>query len=193
MTASGDEIGLPPPRTNGGMPLMDALKVRCSTRDFSAQSLSLQVLSDLLWAAQGVNRKDSGKRTAPSAKDTREIEIYVAIADGAYRFDPERHRLRRVLEGDIRPLTGTQDFVRHAPANLVYVADLGRMDTSEENRRLYAAADAGFIAQNVSLFCASAGLGTVVRGSVERAVLAEALGLSPRQQVILAQSVGHFR
>jgi SagB-type dehydrogenase family enzyme len=139
-----------------------------------------------------VNRTDSGKRTAPSARDWREIEVLVATAEGAYRYDPQTHVLRQVVAGDIRRLTGTQDFVATAPVNLVYVADLKRMgDAGAEQKALYSAADSGFIAQNVYLFCASAGLATVVRGSVDREALAAALGLSSHQQIILAQSVGY--
>lgn len=121
----------------------------------------------------------------------REIIVYVVTAAGAHVFDPDAHALRRVVAGDVRALTGTQDFVAQAPLNLVYVADLGRMDASEENKRLYSAADAGFIAQNVYLFCASAGLATVVRGNIDRHALAAALRLSPQQQIILAQTVGY--
>ena len=190
--AGGSElIRLPAPQTHGGMPLMEALKARHSSRDFSSRALPLQVLSDLLWAANGVSRPESGKRTAPSAKDMREISVYVASVDGAYLFDPNAHTLHRVVERDIRKITGIQDFVGQAPLNLVYVSDLSRMDTNEENKRFYSATDTGFIAQNVYLFCASAGLATVVRGSVDREALAAALGLAPHQQIILSQTVGY--
>jgi SagB-type dehydrogenase family enzyme len=183
---------LPPPHTTGGMPLMQALKERHSTREFSAKPLSAQVLSDLLWAASGVNRPDSGKRTAPSARDRREIMIYVAMADGAYAYAPEAHTLQRVATRDLRALTGQQDFVVTAPVNLVYVADLNRMgDASAEDKTRYAAADTGFIAQNVYLFCAANGLGAVVRGLVDREALGAALGLAPHQQIVLAQTVGY--
>lgn len=187
----GEPLRLPPPRMEGGMPLMQALKSRQSGREFSPKPLPLQVLSDLLWAAQGVNRPESGKRTAPTARDWREIDVYVAGADGVYVYEPNTHALRRVLDKDIRALTGTQDFPATAPVNLVYVADLARMDTTEDYRQLYAATDTGFIAQNVYLYCASAGLATVVRGSVDRKALAAALGLRPRQQIVLAQTVGY--
>lgn len=185
---------LPPPHTTGGMPLMQALKERHSTREFSTKPLPEQLLSDLLWAASGVNRPDSGKRTAPSARDRREITIYVAMADGTYVYAPEAHALQRVVARDLRALTGQQDFVTTAPVNLVYVADLNRMgDASAEDKTRYAAADTGFIAQNVYLFCAANGLGTVVRGWVERAALRSALGLAPHQQIVLAQTVGYPR
>jgi SagB-type dehydrogenase family enzyme len=197
MTASGlaqdsAAIKLPPPETAGGMPLMQALKARHSTREFDSRALPPQLLSNLLWAANGVNRPDSGKRTAPSARDWREIDVYVATAEGAFRYDPPTHTLKRVVAGDIRSLTGVQDFVATAPVNLVYVADLDRMgDAGAEQKARFSAADAGFIAQNVYLFCASAGLATVVRGLFDQAVLAKTLGLGSQQRIILAQSVGY--
>ena len=185
-------IKLPPPETAGGMPLMQALKARHSTREFSRQPLPPQVLSNLLWAANGVNRPDSGKRTAPSARDWREIDVIVTTAEGAYRYDPPSHSLIRVVAGDIRQLTGKQEFVAGVPVNLVYVANLDRMsEASAEDKALYSAADAGFIAQNVYLYCASAGLAVVVRGLVNREALGAALGLGENQRIILAQSVGY--
>lgn len=183
---------LVPPQLTGGKPLMQTLHERRSTREFAARPLAPQDLSNLLWAASGVNRPDTGKRTAPSARDWREIDIYVVTADGVSVYDPDAHALRRVLARDLRALTGQQDFVAGAPLNLVYVADLDRMaDAGAEDQLRYAAAGAGFIAQNVYLYCASAGLNTVVRGRVDRAALAAALGLGPRQQIILAQTVGY--
>jgi len=188
-------IKLPPPETAGGMPLMQALKARHSTREFSSKPLPPQVLANLLWAASGVNRPDTGQRTAPSAHDWREIDVYVTTADGAYRYDPPTHTLKRVVAGDIRPLAGVQDFVATVPLNLVYVADLERMSgASAEDKAFYSATDAGFIAQNVYLYCASAGLAglaVVVRGLVDREALGAALGLGKHQRIILAQSVGY--
>jgi SagB-type dehydrogenase family enzyme len=187
-----DLMKLPAPETEGGMPLMQALKQRHSTRELREDALPLQVLSNLLWAASGVNRPQTGQRTAPTARDWREIDVYVALANGTYRFEPDTHALRRVLPQDLRALTGTQDFPARAPVNLVYVASLDRMHgTTDEHRQLYSATDTGFIAQNVYLYCASAGLATVVRGSVDREALGAALGLGPAQRVILAQSVGY--
>jgi SagB-type dehydrogenase family enzyme len=183
---------LPSPRIEGGMPLMQALNARHSTREFDNQSLSSQTLSDLLWAAGGINRRDSGKRTAPSARDWREIEIYVVTAGGVQVYQPETHALRRVSDRDVRASTGRQDFPGTAPLNLVYVANYARMtDADAEQKAFYAAADTGFIAQNVYLFCASSGLGAVVRGAVDRDALSVALGLGPDQHVTLAQTVGY--
>lgn len=194
LAKEGSVIKLPSPQTSGGMPLMQALKERHSAREFSNKPIPDAVLSNLLWAAAGVNRPATGQRTAPSARDWREIDIYVVTATAVSRYDPEMHSLHTVLTRDVRAVTGTQDFVATAPLNLVYVADLRRMGgASAESQNLYAAADTGFIAQNVYLYCASAGLATVVRGSVDRQALAVALELAPQQQIMLAQSVGYPR
>jgi len=187
-------IGLPAPRTDGGKPLMQALKARSSSRAFSSEKLPTQVLSDMLWAAFGVNRPDSGKRTAPSAVNWQEIDIYVADADGLYLYDAHAHALKPVLAKDIRALTGRQAFVREAPVNLIYVADFAKMGgAADDDKVFYSAADTGFISQNVYLYCASEGLATVVRGLVDRPALAEAMKLRSDQNIILAQSVGYPR
>lgn len=188
-------IMLPKPETTGGKPLMIALKERRSSREFAADGLPLNILSDLLWAANGINRADSGKRTAPSAQDRREIGVYVVVADGVYLYDAEANALKLMVAGDIRSLTGRQDFVSEAPLNVVYVADFSRMDSSAsvEEKQFYAAADTGFMAQNVYLYCASQGLATVVRGSIDRAALARAMHLGPSQRITLAQTVGFAR
>jgi SagB-type dehydrogenase family enzyme len=185
-------IELPKPRTEGGMPLMEALAARETSRSFSSEKLPEQILSDLLWAAFGINRPDSGKRTAPSARNWQEIDVYVAVAEGVYLYDAKAHRLEPVLAEDLRAMTGTQGFVKDAPVNLIYVADLARMTgASDSDRVFYSAADTGFIAQNVYLYCASEGLATVVRGAVSRPALKKALGLRADQEIILAQSVGY--
>jgi SagB-type dehydrogenase family enzyme len=186
------KIVLPAPVMKGGLPLMEALSLRSTSRSFAPDALPPQVLSDLLWAAAGINRPDSGKRTAPTARNWQEVDIYVAMADGLYLYDPQEHALGLVRAGDIRAATGRQDFVAGAPVNLVFVADYSRMgDVPEETKKFYAATDTGFIGQNVYLYCASAGLATVVRGAVDRDALAEEMGLRPDQRVILAQTVGY--
>lgn len=185
-------VDLPRPRTTGGRPLMEVLRDRKSTREFSKKEIPLQVLSDLLWAAWGVNRPESGRRTAPSAVNWQEIDVYVASAQGLYLYDASGHSLKQVLAEDIRGLTGTQDFVKDAPINLIFVADYSRMgQSSRENKDFYSAADAGFISQNVYLFCASEGLATVVRGLLDRDRMSEKMKLAPEQKVILAQTVGY--
>ena len=185
-------VSLSPPQMTGGRPLMQVLKDRSTSRSFSAEKLPPQMLSNLLWAAFGINRPESGHRTAPSAMDHQEIDIYVALAEGLYVYEAKAHVLQPVLAGDIRAMTGRQPFVADAPVNLVYVADLGRMGkASKEEQDLYSAADTGFISENVYLFCASEGLATVVRGSVDREALAKAMRLRPDQKIILAQTVGY--
>jgi nitroreductase len=184
-------IKLPPPQTAGGGELLQALKLRKSTRAFSARPLPQELLSTLLWAAFGINRSASGGRTAPSAHNWQEIDVYAALADALYRYDAQAHALNLAVSGDLRPLTGVQDFVGTAPLNLVYVADFSRMkDASETDRTFFAATDAAVIAQNVYLFCAATNLAVVVRGLVDRRKLAPAMGLRREQRIVLAQSVG---
>ena len=186
------DIPLPSPRMDGGMPLMQALKERHSTRAFSSKALPDQVLADLLWAAFGINRPDTGRRTAPSARNWQEVDVFAVTENGAYLYDAKANVLRAVAAGDLRKLAGLQEFVGTAPLNLVFVADSARMTgSSPEDQALYAGADVGFIGQNVYLFCASEGLATVVRGMVDRAALAKALGLSDNKKIILAQTVGY--
>jgi len=194
LARGGDAIVLPPPQTTGTVSLLQALRSRRSLREFSSRPLPLDVLSTLLWSGFGVNRPDSGGRTAPSAHNWQEIEVFAALPDGAYRYDARDHALRLVVAGDLRAATGVQDFVANAPLNLVYVADFGKMvDANAEDRTFYASADAGFVAQNVYLYCAAAGLACVVRGLVDRRRLAPALQLHIDQRIVLAQTVGYTR
>jgi SagB-type dehydrogenase family enzyme len=195
--ATGQEplrtVQLPRPDTTGGKPLMQVLKDRRTSRSFAAKELSDQIMSNLLWAAFGINRPD-GRRTAPSARDWQEIEIYVALPGGLFLYEARAHALRQVLHADIRSKTGMQDFVGEAPVNLVYVAALEEAKTQQgDESLLYMGADCGCIAQNVYLFCASEGLGTVVRGMVDRKELASVMKLRPDQRILLAQTVGYTK
>ncbi len=184
-------VQLPPPQTTGGRPLMEVLKDRKSTREFGSGTLSQQTLSNLLWAAFGINRPD-GRRTAPSAMNWQEVSIYVATPAGVYVYDAKTNVLEPVLAGDFRAATGTQPFVKDAAVNLVYVSDLSKSGgAASSEAEMYTAADVGFIAQNVYLYCASEGLGAVVRASVDKPALAKTLKLQPQQRIILAQSVGY--
>ena len=186
-------VALPAPQTSGGKPLMQALKERKSTREYSPEKLSPQVLSNLLWAGWGINRED-GRRTAPSASNRQEIEVYAVTADGAYIYDAKANTLIPAVKGDFRKQTGTVPFVAEAPLNLVYVADFSKLGNGDDNaKNATANANTGLIAQNVYLFCASEGLGTVVRGSVPRAELSKALNLRPEQRITLAQTVGYIK
>jgi nitroreductase len=184
-------IDLPAPKKTGGMPLMEALAKRSTSRAFDSKDLSPQQLSSLLWASFGVNRPD-GKRTAPSANNHLETDIYVILKQGAYIYDAGSNKLILVVAEDIRSLGGTQPFVKDAPVTLVFVADFARMGKgSDENKKNTANIDVGYISQNAYLFCASEGLVTGARGSVDRAALGPKLKLRPDQMIILAQSVGY--
>jgi SagB-type dehydrogenase family enzyme len=184
-------ISLPSPGKNGGLPLMEALAKRHSAREFASDPLPLPLLSNLLWAAYGINREDGG-RTAPSALNAQEIDIYVALPSGAYRYDAAANVLALVAASDVRRITGYQDFVDDAPLDLVYVADFTRLSRVPfSQRESYASVAAGAIAQNVYLFAASNNLATVLRAWIDRTAIAEALGLTHDQQVLLSQTVGY--
>jgi nitroreductase len=187
----GEAIPLPKPQIEGGMRLMQSLKERQTSRSFSSVKLSQQLLSNLLWAADGANRPD-GKRTAPTARNRQEIDVYVATADALYLYDARGNALQPVVEKDLRELTGMQPFVKDAPVSLVFVADYAKMgEGSESDKAVFAAADAGFVSQNVYLFCASEGLATGVRAMIPRDELAQAMKLRPDQKIVLAQCVGY--
>ena len=185
-------IALASPLLNGGNTLTAALTRRKSVREFAPTPLSLQQLSELLWAANGINRPETGGRTAPSAHGLNEIDIYVARPEGVSQYEPVAHRLRLKHAVDARNLTGYQDFVGKAPLDLVYVVNHARADQMPEAvRETFAGVAAGAISQNVSLYCASAKLGCVVRGWLNQRLLAEALSLNEDEVPVLAQTVGH--
>ncbi len=194
----GDVIKLPPAQTEGGMPLMQALKLRRSTRGGFGpdKPLSMQVVSNLLWAADGVNR-EGGHRTAPSAADWQNIDIYLTTADGLYLYDPKKHELKVLGREDVRAVAGQQPFVTEAPLNLIYVADMARASFGgkrmPEVEETWSFANTGFIAQNVYLFCASENLACIVRAMIDPAAIAKTLKLRPEQKAILAQTVAHFK
>jgi nitroreductase len=187
-------VTLPAPKTEGGKPLMEALKARSSAREFGTERLPTQLLASLLWAGWGINRPD-GRRTAPSASNKQEIEIYVVLPEGAYSWDAKANVLNPVAAGDHRGETGTQPFPAAAPLNLVYVADMTKVSrpATDPQQMLNIGADCGFIAQNVYLFCASEGLASVVRASISRETLAKALKLRESQVIVLAQTIGFPR
>ena len=186
------EIALPAAQSTGGMPLMEALASRQSQREFSSAALSPQQLSNLLWACAGVNRPDVGGRTAPSAMDAQEVDLYAAMAGGLYRYEPRAHRLVLTVAADVRRVTGYQDFVDEAALDLVYVGELGRMKlVPAALRESYAFVAAGAMSQNASLYCASQGLATVIRAWFDRDALAQAMALTGEQRILLAQTVGH--
>ncbi|MDZ4199351.1 MAG: nitroreductase family protein [Kiritimatiellia bacterium] len=187
---SAEPWKLPPPDLLHTGTLMQALSTRRSARTFDSRELPDSILSDLLWAAVGVNRSD-GRRTAPSARNWQEMDVLAATASGVYRYNPTDHQLEQISPDDLRSRINAQPFTATAPVCLIYVADTDRMKgAGDEQRTLYSAADTGFISQNVYLFCASRGLHTVVLGSIDRKTISELLNLKDSQKIILAQPVG---
>ena len=185
-------IPLPPAETSGGAPLMQTLNNRKSTKEFTTKAIPLQQLSNLLWAAFGINRPESGKRTVATAVNCQDIEVYVVLEKAAYVYQAKEHLLVPIVNRDVRSLAATQQYAQAAPVNLVYVSDYGKMaDHSNDKKGIYAAFHAGAISQNVYLFCASAGLGAVVRDSVDRDGLSDAMNLRQDQVIVMAQTVGY--
>ena len=184
-------IQLLKPQIGSGNPFMQLLWKRMSSREFSPEPLPVEVLSNLLWAAFGINRPD-GKRTAPTASNRQEIDIYVAAANGLYLYDAKTNLLNPILAEDIRGMTGRQPYVKEAAVNLIYVADYSKMGkVTNEDKDLFSAAATGLISENVYLYCASEGLATVVRANIDKPALASVMKLRPDQKIILAQSVGY--
>ena len=192
-----DTIQLSAPQMDKGLAVMRALGARRSQRDFTNEPLTRQQLSELLWAANGVNRPD-GRRTAPAAVNIQIVDIYVLLPEGVYRYDATGLRLLPVAAGDCRKAAGRQEFVITAPVNLIFVLDrakskglpTGATDTS---RLVWAYVNAGCQAENAALYCASEGLGGVVRAGFRSVELGQALKLTPEQTPLLAFTVGHPR
>ncbi len=191
-TLFAQDIKLPTPRKTGGKPLMECLAARHSTKSFdSSKKLDKQTISNILWAAWGYNRAD--KRTAPSSRNKQEMDIYVALPEGMYLWDAKQNILKLVVKADQRKATGKQDYVENASANFVFVCNIDKADVNGNNQKLTEAtyANAGFISQNIYLYCASEGLGTVVRGYVPKDELAKKMKLNKKQMIVLAQSIGY--
>jgi SagB-type dehydrogenase family enzyme len=183
---SAQDIKLNTPNKVSGKLLMQALSERKSSRDFIDKDLPIDVLSNLLWAANGFNREN--KRTAPTANDKQEIELYVTLKSGVYLYDAKNSLLKLIKTGDHRKSAGSQDFVAQASANIIFVADMEKASSRE-----YAYTDCGFVAQNIYLFAASEGLGAVARGWYDKEVLAKLLDLPSHKEVLMTQSVGYVK
>jgi SagB-type dehydrogenase family enzyme len=191
-TSNLQKVVLPEARKSGGKPLMEALNERKTGRDYSDKKLSEQMLSDLLWAAFGINRPTEGKRTAPSAVNWQETTLYVCLTTGIYTYNAKENSLDPVISGDNRAKMGIQTFAGEAAVVLVYVADYTKMgDASKEDKDIYSAMDVGYISQNVYLYCASEGLSTVALGYIDKEKMAEVLKLNKDQKIILSQCVGY--
>lgn len=193
--AADKVIKLPKPNLKRAGTVMKALSERHSTREYASKALSMADLSDLLWAANGINRNDSGKRTAPSALNKQDVDVYVVMPEGSYLYDAKNHQLNLVAEGDHRgAVAGGQAFVKSAPLSLVLISDISRFgDVKNVRNQLMGAMDAGIVSQNISLFCSSASLATVPRASMDFDQLKKVLKLKDSQMPMMNHPVGYFK
>lgn len=190
LCAAEKTIKLPPPDKAGGKPLMQCLTERKSERKFDSKPLPPQILSDLLYAADGISRPD-GRKTVPTARNLQSQEVYVAMADGLYLYHPKTHSLDLVKAGDIREKCGMQAIHKTAPIVLIYVGDVSKIGKNAAEKVFYAANHAGYASQNVYLYCTSAGLATVVCGLVNKPELEKAMELPGTKRVQLTQPVAY--
>jgi SagB-type dehydrogenase family enzyme len=191
-SADLEPVKLNPPSPDRGLSVMKALAVRASVREYSSRDLTLQDLSDLLWSANGINRPDKGMRTASSAMNAQDIDVYVILSNGAYIYNAQENRLDPVSPGSFSDQIGTQPYVKTAPVNLILVSDLSRFrHGDDETKHTYAAIDAGIVSQNISLFCAAAGLRTVPRAGIDIKRMREVLKLKDSQVILLNHPVGY--
>lgn len=194
-SAADKVIKLPKPDLNRkGGTVMRALSERHSTREYASKALSLSDLSDLLWAANGINRPE-GKRTAPSALNKQDVDVYVILPEGSYLYDAKAHQLNLISEGDHRDaVAGGQAFVKEAPVSLVLISDVSRFgDTKNTRNQLMGAVDVGAVSQNISLFCTTAHLATVPRASMDIDKLKTVLQLKDSQIPMMNHPVGYFK
>lgn len=193
--AADKVIKLPQPNLKRTGTVMKALSERHSTREFASKALSMADLSDLLWAANGINRKDSGKRTAPSAMNKQDVDVYVVLPEGSYLYDAKTHQLNLIAVGDYRAaVAGGQAFVKSAPVSFVLISDLSRLgDAKNARTQLMGAMDAGIVSQNISIFCSAANLATVPRASMDNDQLKKVLKLKDTQIPMMNHPVGYFK
>lgn len=185
-----DSIVLLPNSKTLSVDIMEALSARRTERAFSNDNLTNQQIADLLWAANGVNRVEDGKRTAPSARNAQEIDVYLFTPVAIYRYEAVTHSLKLVKEGDYRTSAGTQPFYAAASVAISLVVDFGKMEGfDEEAKAFYSATDVGYVSQNIYLYCAAENLGTVVCGSVDREAVANLLGIQ-NGKVLLSHAIG---
>lgn len=177
-----------------GDAMMKVFGERQSIREYAQKDLTPQDLSDLLWATNGINRPD-GKRTAPTARNVQDVDVYVVMKDGVYFYDAVEHALKPVGASDYRgAVAGPQDFVKEAPVSLLLVTDLSRLgDASSEQTKLMGAVDVGIVCQNINLACAGLGLATVPRATMDQETLRKALKLKDSQLLLMNNPVGYPR
>lgn len=186
-------IELVPAEKKGGLTVMEALWKRQATRTIASRDLSVQELSNLVWAAVGVNRPADGRRTSPTALNVQDVEVYVCLPEGIYLYEVQKHILTPVAKGDHRGLiAGSQDFVKTVPVCLVLVSDLSKFRGDDKAQKLvYASLDVGIASQNISVYCAAKGLATVPRAFMDKAGLKKVLNLKETQEILLNHPVGY--
>ena len=184
-------IKLIDPNKTRGMSVMAALNERQSIREYSSEELEMQDLSDLLWAANGINRPN-GMRTAPSTRNLQAVEIYVAFSNGIFHYDHNEHALKWVITGDFRDaVAASQEYVKTAPLCILLVANMNKFGNLDENSKMFAAIDVGIVSQNISIACSAFGLATVPRGIMDNEKLKTALKLSDMHLLLLNHPVGY--
>ena len=177
-SAAAQEVKLPVPQTEGGMPLMNAIAARKTTREFSARPIDTQTLSEILWTAWGLTHE--GKHSIPTSQNKQNLKVYVLQADGVWLYKPEKNIIENISKKDVRSILNTQDFVKDAPLHLAFVG------SDKKNSPTHA----GSAYQNVGLYCASKGLNNVVRGYFDRQTLGKELRLKDNEEVIVTQAIG---
>ena len=181
------EVVLPAPAKTGGMPLMQALAERKTIRDYKPAELDAVTISEILYAANGVNRPD-GKRTIPTAMNTQDLEVYIALPNAAYHYDAKANKLVKIDDGDFRAeLITRKDLANNSACILVYAADTTKNRTPETK---FSAIHVGEASQDVYLYAASKGLGTVSLGMYDEKAVRKVFKLEDKMNVILAQAVG---
>jgi SagB-type dehydrogenase family enzyme len=186
------KIKLENPDMSRGLNVMQALEKRASASAFSSESLSSRDLSDLLWAAAGVNRTDSKKRTSPTAVNAQDIDLYVFLKEGVYLYDYMEHALTPVVKGDFRSIVaGKQPDFAKAPVFVLMVSDISRFKTDESTKMSWAAMDAGIVSQNINIFCAAIGMNTRTRAYMEQDKIRETLKLKETQYPMLNNPVSY--
>ena len=176
--AVAQEIKLPAPQTEGGMPLLNAVAARKTTREFSTRPIDVQTLSEILWTAWGLTH--DGKHSIPTSQNKQNLKVYVLQADGVWLYNPKKNTIENISKKDVRSILNTQAFVKDAPLHLAFVG------SDKKNSPMHA----GSAYQNVGLYCASKGLNNVVRGYFDHPALGKELNLKDNEEVIVTQAVG---
>ena len=188
---TAQDIQLPEPDKSAKMTLMEALQQRASSREFSDKEVSDAVLSQVLWAACGINRPGEKKITAPSAINAQDILVYVARKDGAYLYQPETNTLKKVCDEDVRKMVaGQQEFAATAPVSLILVSDKTKFGDRSSGADLMGNIDSGYVSENICLVCTALGLKTVPRMSMDKEALAKVLKLTDSQVLLLNNPIG---